>query len=973
MNNTFVKKQQSLIEDKMENDLPTDLSTVLCRAVKKNDLNTIIDLISKGADVNNFNENNELPLQIAIKMRSIEIIKELIQKGANINVKIHDKDETLIEYAMKESDPDIVLLLAEKSATDILNNDTGETLLHYAAKYNILELVQNMIHKGMNVDTKTNEDVTPLHIAAEYGHYDIVKYLCSVGADVNARNCRNSNALHYAINRSNDALEISKFLIDNGTEIELENCFGYTPLQFSLDRNIEIAKLLIEKGADVNRIYKNTHYARCNLGGTLLHWASRGYDNDSIIKFLIENGANINATENDGRTPLCLYIKHSGSTDMINYFIEHGADLYNSNGDAPLYWAFYMRNQNAQNLLINLMEDFNVPIDTYNMRAPLHIVKDLHHMELIISKGADVNIRDKDGNTPLHLVECLSLVKCLVKNGADINARNYEGSTPLHTNSNFPVVEYLIEKGADIHAINNEGYTPLHLAKSVFIAEYLMEQGADVKAVTNNGKTMLHSVAEFTTYYDSYSNDAPSLIRFYISKGVNVNATDKNGDTALHLCVKNNDLGIYLLEEGANLDAVNNEGKKPMDYDYGSFQSIIKFMKELSIGEECMKSQKIESFYIHRIQLSYMSIDDHKTTALHLIAKRCKANIIKNIFKQLQHRPLPLNIKFKNNVVNARDINYWTPLHYAAQRGDSIIVIHLLENGAMYNAETVNNETPLKLTTDDRTKRVLQLTEQVFNGVISGNYDEVVNSIDSQYGIINASDKSGNSPLYLAIFHDHPDIIELLLQNKADITQINEGGHTVLHLACTKGYNNVVEDLLQHLDVVFSKKYSSKQQQQDVKGNFVNVQAIGGTTALHIAAKQNNMELVKLLLSSGASYNMKNEEGKIPVDLSTNGDVITLFKFVEELFNDAKHGKADIIDKLRNLASYEFQMIAFVCTKQRYTLKDILQHNQYKSILEEFSELESKKIIEKNVYKKSKNPESSEESEQEDLGFGLFD
>ncbi|KAK2578283.1 hypothetical protein KPH14_012873, partial [Odynerus spinipes] len=724
----------------MENDLSTDL----CKAVEKNDLKSILDLISKGANVNDYDKNNKLPLQIAIKKEFIEIIEELIQKGADINVKVHDenRDKTLVEYAMEESNANIVTLLVEKGATILLDNDRKETVLHYAAKNGVLELAKSMINKGINVDVRTNEGLTPLHVAANDGRFEIVTYLCDLGADVNALNNRGSTPLHFAVNNTMMASEIIKYLIDNGAEIDIENNYGNTPLRLSIhDKNFEVAKLLIEKGANINKIYTHTHYARTTLGGTLLHWAARQWDMD-IIKFLIENGADINATENDGRTPLCLFVKHNNDPEMVKFFVEHGADLNNRSGGSPLYWAIYIYDLSTQIALIELGLDVNAPIDSHDeLKAPLHVVKDVSVMQLLIDKGANVNIVDKYGNTPLHHAHYLPLVKCLVENGADINARNHEGCTPLHTAYDFPIVEYLVENGADIHATNLKGYTPLHFASDVFTAEYLVEQGADVKAVTRDGKTVLHGISELDSLYNSRYSKVSSVVNFFVDKGIGVNDTDKNGNTPLHICSKANNISVAeeLLKRGANISAINDEGKKPEDYGYGLCISRITSVELCATVNEDTSSKQIELF-LHRSYLFNITLDSRKTTLLHLMVQKCNASIIQHVFRKLPGR-FGFNVVFKNNFVNAQDIDHWIPLHYAAQRGNNDIVTCLLQNGSMYNAETVNCEIPLKLTTDDKTKNTLQLTEQMFKEIKLGNYAEVVNCVEKNTNIINAREK----------------------------------------------------------------------------------------------------------------------------------------------------------------------------------------------------------------------------------------
>lgn len=949
--------------------MESDLSNDLFDAIQKNDLNKVIDLISKGANVNTCDNTGKFPLQVAIKKESTEIIEELIQKGADVNIKVYDKDRNipLVEYAMEESNTNIVTLLVEKGAIVTFDNDNEEKVLHYVIKSGMFELLTDLINKGININLKTDEGQTPLFIAVKQGQLQIVIFLCNLGADINIRTSKNSTALHFAV--SCPVYEITEFLINNGAEIDAENVYGYTPLQCALyDNNLKMAKLLVEKGANVNRIYINTHYARQRLGGTLLHWASRNWNSDEVMKFLIENGADINATERDGRTPLCLLVKHNGTPEMITFFVKNGADLNNKGGGSPLYWAIYSHCIRLQTLLIELGTDVNGVIDSFDdLKAPLHLTRDLPVVKLLIDKGANVNITDKFKSTPLHYANHLSIVKYLVENGADINAKNNEGNTPLHTAVNFPIVEYLVEKGADVNIPNFKGYTPLHFAKNVIIAEYLIEQGADIKAIAKDGKSILHSIIETNTYYDLNFIELSNLIQFLIEKGINIDITDNDGNTPLHLCAAtyNNFIAKILLENGANISATNIENKKPVDLDNGMFADMITSVTKLFTAVNENASWKtIESLIFYRAQLLNVPLDNFKTTILHSMAQNCDESIVKKLFQRLQYRENIINFITKYKLVNAQDINHWMPLHYAALRGDKSIVKHLLNNGAIYNAETLKFETPMKLTTNDEIKSILQLTEKIFEYVKVGNKTEVAKCITIQKEIINARDNNGDSPLHLAIYHDHTDIAMLLLKHEADFIQINAKKYTTLHFATFKGNKDIVANLL--INLKKTKKLNE----------FINLKSINGMTAVHMAAKNNFIDLIKLLLSYGAIYNEKDKEGKVPMDLSMDKDIIDYLKFVQELFEDAKYGKIEIINKLENLDCNEFKTVTTICNRQGYTLKDIMKFNQYDCILQKFSKVESTKSILVNGTKESLNKyrnKYSDESDQEDIIFGLFD
>ncbi len=87
-------------------------------------------------------------------------------------------------------------------------------------------------------------------------------------------------------------------------------------------------------------------------------------------------------------------------------------------------------------------------------------------IEKLISRGAEVNCKDINGNTPLHFAASSSkeVVALLIAKGAEVNARENDQSTPLHNAAGMgraEIVKLLLAAGADINARNKKGWTPL--------------------------------------------------------------------------------------------------------------------------------------------------------------------------------------------------------------------------------------------------------------------------------------------------------------------------------------------------------------------------------------------------------------------------------------------------------------------------------------------------------------------------------
>jgi ankyrin repeat protein len=142
--------------------------------------------------------------------------------------------------------------------------------------------------------------------------------------------------------------------------------------------------------------------------------------------------------------------------------------------------------------------------------TPLWYAADEGHkeiVELLIAKGADVNVKNKGDVTPLYGAARSGrkeVAELLIAKGADVNARDDVGRIPLHIatgGDHKEIVELLIAKGADVNA-KNDKFVGTFLHWAAFsghkeIAELLIAKGADVNAKDRVGKTPLDRAIEY--------------------------------------------------------------------------------------------------------------------------------------------------------------------------------------------------------------------------------------------------------------------------------------------------------------------------------------------------------------------------------------------------------------------------------------------------------------------------------------------
>ncbi|OQS05612.1 ankyrin repeat protein [Thraustotheca clavata] len=373
--------------------------------------------------------------------------------------------------------------------------------------------------KCADINRKNNDGSTPLHIAVLNGHYNIVQLLITKGAEINAVDKDEMTPLHYAAwcNES----EIVTLLLSFVAKINATDNAGRSPLHLAIEENnTNIASQLIEKGANIKESDQD--------GNTPLHLAARS-NCIEIVKLLISKEVDINQTNNLGRSSLHLAAEMNYE-DIATVLISEGANINQTDNEG---------------------------------RTALHIALEEGHNEVasyLICKKADIHQADKDSKTPLLIAaeQCNEIaVELLISKGANVNQAD-ESET---INGHKAIILMLLQANADLSKTDAAGDTPLMVALD-----------------DDEGSTPLH----LATYYGL--NDIVSLlilkganiikltidiVSLLLSFGANINATDKRGQSPLHLAIEEDNKNIVsMLEEESNIhekDKVNSHSLMLME------------------------------------------------------------------------------------------------------------------------------------------------------------------------------------------------------------------------------------------------------------------------------------------------------------------------------------------------------------------------------------------------------------------------
>jgi len=211
-------------------------------------------------------------------------------------------------------------LIAHTANINFIIDKEGRTPFHtifYTEGYVNKKIAELLIAKGADVNATDKNANTVLHVAVYNRYWSkqndvqktrfIIDFLFSIGADVNAKDNMGNTPLHLAKSK-----EIAELLIAHGADVNAKNNIGYYPLDMVIqdwkryftepNRHLyETVELLILKGANVNTVYKGEHLD--GGGNTPLHNTIK-HGNNSLSELLVSKGANINAKNYSGVTPL---------------------------------------------------------------------------------------------------------------------------------------------------------------------------------------------------------------------------------------------------------------------------------------------------------------------------------------------------------------------------------------------------------------------------------------------------------------------------------------------------------------------------------------------------------------------------------------------------------------------------------------------------------------------------------------------
>ena len=418
----------------------------------------------------------------------------------------------------------------------------------------------------------------PLIDAVKQADLEHIRALIAAGADVNTAGTDGTTALHWAVHR--DDVGIGAALIAAGADVNRNNRFGAMPLALASENgSVAFIDMLLEAGANPN--------AATPEGETVLMTVART-GRAAAVQLLIDHGAKPNLAEGWREQTALMWAAAENNLAAVDVLLAGGANVQarSAGGFSPLMFAVRAGHKDMAALLIDAGAS---PEETLlDGTSVLVLAAKNGHYELgafLLDAGADPDADDQ-GWTALHEIKWTRRPNL-----------GYNNPPPIITGnmSDLDFIRALASHGANLdtrmtkepnnryrNVLNRVGSTPFLLAAKaadVEMMRLLVELGADPLIPNEDGTTALMVAAGVGIWAvgESPGTNAEALeaVKYALELGGDVTTIDDNGDTALHGAIirGSEPLVRFLLDQGAELDALNEKGWTPLRIARGVFYS----------------------------------------------------------------------------------------------------------------------------------------------------------------------------------------------------------------------------------------------------------------------------------------------------------------------------------------------------------------------------------------------------------------
>ena len=412
-----VAKVERLLAAGADPSQPTRLDvTPLYLAAANGNAEMIRLLVGAGADANAVDAVGESMLMTAVGSGELEAVEALLAAGADFNARDRDFEQTALMFAARSGSVPIAdALLAAGGAVDVRTRTGSEppwVLPNSRPGFSFgVGIIRGGLPEDRGMRPFRDGGMTPLLYAAREGHSGLVERLLDAGAEIDGTEANGITPLLMAI--SNDRADTAKLLMERGADLDAQDWYGRTPLWSAVNvRNLylhnqtfehvadregmlEIARLLLEKGADPN---------------------ARTRESPPVRNHLLAATGTLEWVDFTGQTPF-LTAALAGDVTVMRLLLDHGADphIATFHGTTPLMaaagvnWVVsqsYTEGPEALLEAVRLCAELGMDVNAANSMGITAVMGAANRgsddiIEFLVAEGARLDVSDNEGRTPL--------------------------------------------------------------------------------------------------------------------------------------------------------------------------------------------------------------------------------------------------------------------------------------------------------------------------------------------------------------------------------------------------------------------------------------------------------------------------------------------------------------------------------------------------------------------------------------------
>ncbi|KAK1976468.1 ankyrin repeat-containing domain protein [Colletotrichum cereale] len=409
---------------------PEPMVIAMCQAAKSGDVGHLRGFVTQGVNINGQNDEGYTPLICAIRANRIEAVEFLIQSGADRSTKdsCSGKKKPPLFHAAECGFLPIAEMLMKNGADIKERSWSGQPFFVEVANSDQLEIIQLFLAWGCDANTSAISGRTIFIHAVQAGSLPHMKLLQEFGADMNARDITGQPALHMALGQNR--MDIVSFLLEHGADPNATDLTGSTMIISALHKKkYELVKMLLVRGADPNTtglmgkgvlwtMLQNKDMEdgiKVDLVRALLQRGANPNEvdnwgesimslvitlgNTDLLRTFLAHGGNPNKKIKDDT--FLLYAINLGRTEDAKLLLTHGADANaaDNKGRTPLIEALQSGNQT----LVQTLLTFGADVNKMGQIKPLTLARLLQKPELVqllTERGAQAPIPPKPELAP---------------------------------------------------------------------------------------------------------------------------------------------------------------------------------------------------------------------------------------------------------------------------------------------------------------------------------------------------------------------------------------------------------------------------------------------------------------------------------------------------------------------------------------------------------------------------------------------